>query len=300
MTAFPKNGALIGHELHALTRTLISGRSYMQTLRGKRIKGVEKKGGAFGDLSNDTELRVDKLMGERVARDLLSTFPNIRSVTVEGGEDKTRDVEGYWATVDPIDGSLNYLHAGPMLGFPYTLVITLLRTRYGTTFKDVIAAGVADIRPGMKDLTLAEWSNEKYLTYAVGYENRIEHAATLKVDKLNLGQMNVIGEFYYPENRERLVRAFAGEKGWLRNPGSAAYEMASVATGQAAAYICDRQKQHELGAAYALVKGAGGVVIDWEGKDIGKRIYDFKTQIPVILAANEGIADQILERLNRS
>ncbi|HRH31779.1 MAG TPA: inositol monophosphatase family protein, partial [bacterium] len=103
-----------------------------------------------------------------------------------------------------------------------------------------------------------------------------------------------------PENREKVFRAFSDVKGWLRSPGSAAYEMASVASGQAAAFICDRQKQHELGAGYALVKGAGGVAVDWDGQDLGSRVYDFKTQTPVILAANRQIADQLLELLNRS
>jgi fructose-1,6-bisphosphatase/inositol monophosphatase family enzyme len=104
---------------------------------------------------------------------------------------------------------------------------------------------------------------------------------------------------YYPDNRQRLARAFAGEKGWLRSCGSAAYEMALVASGTAVAFVCGSQKQHELGAGYALVKGAGGVAVDWDGRDLGVRTYDFKTQTPVVLACNMAIADQILERLHR-
>jgi len=47
------------------------------------------------------------------------------------------------------------------------------------------------------------------------------------------------------------------------------------------------------------VKGAGGVAVDWDGNDLGPRTYDFKTQTPCILAANQAIAEQILERLHR-
>lgn len=75
--------------------------------------------------------------------------------------------------------------------------------------------------------------------------------------------------------------------------------MALVASGQAVAFICDRQKMHELGAGYALVKGAGGVVVDFEGNDLGPKEYDFNKQMPVILAANKNIVDQLIELIHK-
>lgn len=260
--------------------------------------------GAFGAMENDPELKADRVVGLRLA-ELLRAFDDTGRVTVEGGADETiegvkRDV---WATVDPIDGSLNYAHRGQMTGFPHTSVITILDRPNGEPyqFRDIMAAGIVDLRRGISDAWFVGKCPEscRYETYARGTNGELDRTRTLLENHLDLGQMNVIGEMYYPSNREKMMRAFAGQKGWLRSPGSAAYEMASVASGQAAAYICDQQKQHELGAGYALVTGAGGVAVDWDGKDLGERVYDFKTQTPCILAANQRIADQLLDLLNR-
>lgn len=275
-----------------------------QTLLGlKDGERILHGDGAFGATESDPELKADRVVGLRLA-ELLREFDDMGRITVEGGADETiegakRDV---WATVDPIDGSLNYAHRGQMTGFPHTSVITVLdQPNVGPyKFSDIMAAGIVDLRRGIFDAWFVGKCPEscRYEAYARGARAVLHGTCTMPDDSLDLGQMNVIGEMYYPSNREKLVRAFAGQKGWLRSPGSAAYEMASVASGQAAAYICDQQKQHELGAGYALVRGAGGVAVDWDGKDLGERVYDFKTQTPCILAANQRIADQILNLLN--
>ena len=286
-------------ERYELAWMLMRAKRELEAMRGGRK--VEKAGGAFGDATNDTDNRLGGFIGSS----LFDRFENIGKVSVEGSGDATREKGDWWATVDPIDGSLNYLHAGSRLGFPYSACVTILRQMENAIFDDVILAGVIDLRPTLVDeLWIVEGLKGDYksfgpLDHMVSGKEILRPMSLLPAKELNLGRMNVIGEFYYPENRDRLVHAFAGEEGWLRNPGSAAYEMASVASGQAVAYICDRQKQHELGAGYALVKGAGGVAVDWDGNDLGSRTYDFKTQTPVILAANQGIADQILERLHR-
>jgi fructose-1,6-bisphosphatase/inositol monophosphatase family enzyme len=304
-----------------LTHVLWSGKEYMWGLRTGR--DVVREGAAFGDLNDDTELRGDLALGAYLARMLVHRLPRVRRVTVEGlGEFPGNPAGDLWATVDPIDGSLNYLHAGGMTGLPFVTCVTLLRDSSRVTFADVVAAGVIDLRHGLDDLWYSEVDvADQYTTLAGRLEvnngwmrhqwrrltggglddvgRRLKPARVLQVSNLDLAKMVVIGEFYYPENRKLMVAAFAGEKGWLRNPGSAAYEMACVASGQTAAFICDRQKQHELGAAYALVLGAGGVAVDLDGRDLGSRVYDFKTQTPVILAANQRIADQIIERLYR-
>lgn len=280
-----------------LISVLRSGKQYLQNLGTGR--DVVREGVAFGDLQNDTELRGDLALGAYLADMLVRRLPRVRRVTVEGlGEFPGNPAGDLWATVDPIDGSLNYLHAGQMTGLPFVTCVTLLRNSDRVTFAGVVAAGVIDLRRGVHDLWYAECAEDgRYASWAGDVRGELLLARTLKADTLDLSRMNVIAEFYYPENRELMAAAFVGQKGWLRNPGSAAYEMACVASGQAAAFICDRQKQHELGAAYALVLGAGGVAVDLEGRDLGSRVYDFKTQTPVILAANQRIADQILECL---
>lgn len=248
------------------------------------------KHGEFGSTTHDAELRADVELGN-FYRGKLFGLSGVRWVSVEGQPDESLNGGEYWATVDPLDGSLNFKTKGKSLGLPFSSCITVLSHKCDASFSDVVAAGVIDLRLG--DVWSAHRENNGYVSCMNG-----EKAVTARSEKLDLTQMVVIGEFYYPENRDRLCKAFAGKKGWLRNPGSAAYEMALIASGQAVAYICDRQKQHELGAAYALVKGAGGVAVDFDGKDLGSRMYDFKMQTPVVLAANQRIADEIVQLIN--
>lgn len=256
---------------------------------------VVSEGSAFGAVESDVEIAADVFLGEFIC-DRLSEDKAIARITVEGAVGDKLFPNGWaWVTVDPLDGSLNYFSSGDSLGLPYSACITVLsrQPEGGAAFNDVLAAGVIDLRGG--DLWSASWHNGEYRTYFNGRRTR-----TQDVRDLDLGRMIVVGEMYYPENRDKLAKAFAGTKGWLRNPGSAAYEMALIASGTAAAYICDRQKQHELGAAFALVKGAGGVALTSGKQDLGQVPYDFRTQTPVVLAANEHIANQLFERFSRA
>lgn len=298
----------IGNVTSVLADILGAGR---QRLSGNRQAAeIAEPGGAFGDAEYDTELKGDKDLGRFYAEQLIEKFTNIGRVTVEGlGELPGNPGGTWWATVDPIDGSLNFKDRGHMNGFPHTSCITILKDGDRTTFDDVLYGGIIDLRPDISDIWLTERQAEGYRTWCGRGRYRLQEARVLPHQELNLGGMNVIGEMYYPENRDELVRAFGRrerngvayqpQKGWLRSIGSAAYEMASVASGQAVAFVCGTQKQHELGAAYALVKGAGGVAVDWNGEDLGGRSYSFVVQTPVILAANRQIADQILELLRR-
>ncbi len=274
---------------------LQAGREHLRTLKGGGR--IVYEGGAFGDTKNDTETAADIALGAFYRDKLLAEVPNMGRISIESSDPALKDQRfstgsALWATCDPLDGSLNYRTRGNTGGLPYSSVITILDVSENATFNNVIAAGIIDCRNS--DLWLG---HKDALGLCHATVNDFQ-ARTAQEEKLDLGRMIVIGEFYYPDNRAKLVHAFEGEKGWLRNPGSAAYEMALVASGQAVAFICDRQKQHELGAAYLLTKAAGGVAIDFEGKDIGPRTYDFVSQTPVILACNMAIAEQILERLH--
>lgn len=257
-------------------------------------------GGAFGDVVDDTELEADEKLGDFL-KDRLFTIAEFGRITIESPKkeglkkDYRLDSGGdWWCTIDPLDGSLNFKQRCGTLGLPYTGVVTVLDRTDEATFANVILAAVIDYRSG--DLWFAHKdAGGIYRTFCNDVPVRGIQETTL-----DLGRMIAFGEMYYPENREKIMRGFAGEKGWLRNPGSAAYEMAGVASGIAAAFICDRQKQHELGAAYGLVKGAGGVAIDFSGQDLGQHTFDFFSQTPVILAGNAQLGQDILRRIQRT
>src|SRR5690606_35915085 len=132
--------------------------------------------------------------------------------------------------------SLNYKTRGGSMGLPYSAVVTVAEKgiiwppleRDRLYFHSIVSAGIVDLRNG------DAWIHSKSCQGVDGdpvysYAQTLLNGApvqTMQETTLDLGRMIVIGEMYYPENRERLVRAFSDAKGWLRNPGSAGYEMA--------------------------------------------------------------------------
>lgn len=258
------------------------------------LNAIIHHGASFGDLKNDTEIAADKAIGDAVLQ-VLRQFPElIGRISIEGQCDEFLSSSGdLWVCVDPLDGSLNYLTKGTTLGLPFSFCITILDKIQDAKFGNVLAACVVDLRSD--DVWISIRQNGLYQTMVNG--KKVFFTPATVRQKLDIGKSIIFGEMYYPDNRDLLVKMFESEKGWLRNPGSAAYEMASVASGVAVAFVCNNQKQHESGAGYALVKGVGGVAVDFDGDDLGEHPYAFTQQNPIILAQNQQIADEILKRI---
>lgn len=266
--------------------------------RLERGGDIVKEGSGFGDLLNDTDIRADHVVGRFLQKAIGNLSENVVArVTVEGLEDRVVRKHGLWVCADPIDGSLNYKTRGRTMGNPYTVVVTVFSKYEGATFDDVVFAAVLDLRPQSSDLWYAwrefsgvfrgTWLNDELIT-------------TSAETKLDPGSQIIMTETYYPKNREALLHLFDGQKGNFSRLGSAAYEMTLVSSGNAIAFLCCSQKNHELGATQLLVRAAGGVAVDWDGVSIGSRLYDFRAQTPIILAANQSIADEIVSRLKAS
>lgn len=85
-------------------------------------------------------------------------------------------------------------------------------------------------------------------------------------------------------------------KGFKRDIGSAALELAFISSGQADAFISIRQKLNDLGAGFILVKEAGGIVTDFEGRELKVPIA-LKGTTTLIAASNSKIHAEILSMI---
>lgn len=269
-------------------------RSYRKTPDAREVVA---EGAGFGDLEHDTEIGADQELGKFYFREFAGK-PNVGRIAIEGGVDITSygDEAGACCLyIDPLDGSLNFARSDDGLCLPYTSIITVYGKREDLTYDDVLVCGLLDLRNG--DILIARKLEDGYRTVAeFGRTPREQPVKTRDIAKIDLTQDIAICEPYYAD-REWIAEAFKGEKGWLRSPGSAAYEMGLVARGVAVLYACLHQKQHEGPGGRALVLGAGGYVCDFAGKNLGPRPVDFKKQDDIILAANEAVARDLLRRL---
>ncbi|GAC1412571.1 MAG: hypothetical protein NVSMB66_1910 [Candidatus Doudnabacteria bacterium] len=249
-------------------------------------------------LENEEQSQAAHILGNHFI-DFYSQLPEINSVTVEGFDTTVRDkTKALHVFVKPLDGSLYYQKKRFTNGMPYSGVVTIARrrNRFAIKFRNIVASGIIDYRNN--DL----WLAEKYgytMNLIRTYVNDIADVKTCGEESVNLLKDVMIGEMYYPRNRWQMTSAFANEKGFLRSTGCTSMEMASVGSGEAAAFICGTQKNLELGAAALLVEGNGGVVVDWQGHSIMNRRYKLHGHTDVVLAANDSLAQDIVDRLHR-
>ncbi len=278
-------------------------------------RSVLYEGEGSGSLVNDRELKADTEIGQAVSKVFLEDS-RFKYAVVEGGTPNCvfnfKAKDSYVVGIDPIDGSLAYEKARLTAGAPYSLVVTIARARNGEDilFKDIVASLVYDFRVN------GYWIRQPNKDGTVGHtmvrsslRGMLKKAIPDKSTTVDLGKQFVVFESYYPQTRDIAFKAFEGEKGYLRSFCSAAWEMAMVSSGDFSAQFCLSQKNHELGAAYNLVTGAGGSVINaisgesiadevwmkWTGK-LGKQ-YDWNIQTPVIVACNEAYGKEVYKKI---
>ena len=268
-------------EKEIVEKALLKAYEFLPTL--ERGEDVVKEGKEFGDLKSDIVILADVEIDRIVLEFLRTTRIDLKVITEEG-EETIGENPKHLVTLDPLDGSLNYQRRKRL---PYTATMAIFNS-VKPKFSDVQVTGTIDLKDG----TL--WVAEK----GKGCFVNEERCYTSKAKEISKGNI-IIAEFYYPDNRKIITKAFKDFRGYLRNPGSAAYEMTLVADGAVDAYICGTQKNHELGPAFLLIKEAGGTVIDWDGEDLGSRNYEFNAQTPVIAAATPELAQEILGKIQK-
>lgn len=257
-------------------------------------KDVEK--GYSGDITTIADKLIEETVIKYLERTLLINHISAKLISEEMGEKQIGSSSpAFLIVVDPLDGTVNFKRGRKL---PYTTTIAIFDMAHELTFDKVIAAGTIDLRN--MDLWVAKKGEGCTLTNKE--KNNIFINKTCKVSQeITLTKNSIIlGDFYYEKNREILAKIFADWQGWLRDTGSAAYEMALLAEGVVDAFISFSQKNHELAAAYLLIKEAGGVIMDFEGNDISEYSYDFNAKTSIVAAATHELAEEILKRINRN
>lgn len=249
--------------------------------------------------ARDADLRLGNWFLEE-----LKKIPNlkvsIRRRRLINTPETTIPMDHYKVCIDPIDGASHYYQRGHTAGLSHAACITVLKQKGAIRrFSDIVAGGIVELRTG--DIWTATRKivdgQKNKINFQVSVNNKPFN--TIRQTLLNVKSMTIFASMHNAEDRERILRAFGNNCGMIRTHGSVASEIAYVASGQAIACISSGQSHYSHGAGFALVKGGGGVIVDFTGHNIENDIFDLKLKTPVIFAANMPIAEQILERINR-
>ena len=235
-----------------------AGRSLVKDFREVENLQVSMKGA--GDFVSKADIAAEKILKD----ELLGARPTYGWLAEEGGEIPGQDPTRRWI-VDPLDGTTNFLH-----GLPHWAISIALE------HKGKIVAGV--IFDAAKDeMYFAEkgagaWMNETRIRVS-GRHRMIE---SVFATGLPFGGRSDLPATL--QDLARLMPACAGVRRW----GSAALDMAYVATGRYEGFWERRLNAWDLAAGVILVREAGGLV---QALDSENRIIESGE----VICANEQI-----------
>ncbi len=257
----------------------------VELLKAHRTE-IEKKGEAL-------QGRGDTLVADKRAEDLLIAY--FQELGIPGkiiSEELSKNGEvvslgnEYLIAIDPYDGTMNFKRRTRL---PYGALVTIFASEQ-PTYGEVLAASVISLTDN--DLWYAEKGRGCF------YRGSLSHGLEMRCSVSQQTSLNresfLFIDFFNASSgllRAKLPDCYA------RNIGSAAIELALMATGNADARISTCQKAHELGAGNFLIEEAGGFGVTLDGRSIRTLPYDFNEVVPCIHAGTEKMAYEILEKI---
>jgi len=211
---------------------------------------VSKKGPR--DFVTKTDKHVEKVLIEELSK----IKKNYSFLTEETGIIKNKDKDNTWV-IDPIDGTTNFLH-----GIPHFAISIALKS------KDELLSGLI-FDPIKDEMFFAEK----------------DKGAFLNNQRLRVSNKNSLEECLFSSNNEGVKFSNLN----MRCSGSAALDLAYVASGRLDGYFQKKINLWDVAAGTIMVKEAGGIVNDINKYDINN--IDIK-------AASAAINDKMLENLN--
>jgi myo-inositol-1(or 4)-monophosphatase len=210
---------------------------------------VSKKGPH--DFVTKTDKHVEKILIEELSK----IKKNYSFLTEETGVIKNKDKENIWI-IDPIDGTTNFLH-----GIPHFAISIALKS------KNELSSGLI-FDPIKDEMFFAEK----------------DKGAFLNNQRLRVSKKNSLEDCLFSSNHDGVKLSNLN----MRCSGSAALDLAYVASGRLDGYFQNKINLWDIAAGALMVKEAGGIVNDLSKFDINK--IDIK-------ASSATISDKMLENL---
>ena len=190
---------------------------------------VSKKGPK--DFVTNSDLKTEKI----IIDELKKAKPNYSILSEEGGFIDNNDKNNTWI-IDPIDGTINYLH-----GVPHFAISIALKSH------DQIIAGLI-YDPIKDEMFYAEQDNGAY------FNNQ----------RIKVSKKNEIGDCLFVTGSE----IDHDEDLLIRKSGCAALDMAYVASGRYDGFFQRKLNLWDIAAGILIVKEAGGILNDLNLKNI--------------------------------
>ena len=203
------------------------------------------------DFVTNADIKTEKTIIE----ELKKAKPHYSILSEEKGLELNKDKNKTWI-IDPIDGTINFLHGVPHFAISIALKIE----------KEIIAGLIFD--PIKNEIFYAEKNNGAYFN-----NQRVRVSKKNDINKCLFGTGGKLDKNY---------------NFLYRKSGSAALDLAYVATGRYDGYFQKNLKVWDIAAGTLIVAEAGGLLNDIDYDDI---------KIPSIIATNSNINTKLKENL---
>ncbi len=184
---------------------------------------VSKKGPT--DFVTNADLKAEKIIIE----ELKKARPNYSIISEENGSEDNKDKKNFWI-IDPIDGTLNFLH-----GIPHFAISIALKSN-----NEIVSGLIFD--PIKNEMFFAEKNNGAF------FNNH----------RIRVSKRNDIKDCLFVTGRKS-KKQFDFQ---YRRSGSAALDMAYVASGRYDGFFQHELKIWDIAAGIIIIKEAGGIIND--------------------------------------
>ena len=212
---------------------------------------VSKKGPA--DFVTNSDLKAEKIIIE----ELKKAKPNYSIISEEKGVENNKDKNNTWI-IDPIDGTINFLH-----GIPHFAISIALKSH-----NEIVSGLVFD--PIKNEMFFAEKGQGAYLN---NHRTRVSNKSDFKNSLLVTG-----GPRYVNNNKDKIFKEYTELSKKIRPPirksGSAALDLAYVATGRFDGSWQRELNYWDVAAGIIIVKESGGYVENLTGKSFSEGKID--------------------------
>lgn len=224
---------------------------------------------------NDLVTNIDKEIEQFFINKIRKTFKNHRILGEEGFGDEVNNLDGVVWIIDPIDGTMNFIHQQRNFA---------------------ISLGVYENGIGKIGLIYDVAHGELY--HAINGKGAFMNDSPLpKLNKVAVKESIIaLNATWVMENHRidhNLLIPLVREARGTRSYGTAALEMVFVATGRVDAYISMRLSPWDVAAGAVIIEELGGIVTNLRGKKL-----DFLSK-DSLLVAKPGLHQSIInEYLN--
>tara|TARA_B100001564_G_scaffold338153_1_gene329718 strand:+ start:65 stop:805 length:741 start_codon:yes stop_codon:yes gene_type:complete len=211
---------------------------------------VSKKGPT--DFVTNADLKAEKIIIE----ELKKARPNYSIISEEKGSEDNKDKKNIWI-IDPIDGTLNFLH-----GIPHFAISIALKSD-----NEIVSGLIFD--PIKNEMFFAEKNNGAF------YNNH----------RIKVSKKNDIKDCLFVTGRKS-KKQFDFQ---YRRSGSAALDMAYVASGRYDGFFQHELNIWDIAAGIVIIKEAGGIIND---------IDLSQTNNLDVIASSPDIHEKMLEKID--